>query len=61
MQQMRFQRREIARMNQLAVKARVGKLSDRERAELDDYIRVGNMLTVWHAHAEMRANRSKVG
>jgi hypothetical protein len=40
-----------ARMNDLAVKARKGTLTEAEDQELDGYIRVGHVLGLLHAKA----------
>ncbi|HEY6348916.1 MAG TPA: hypothetical protein VI636_05855 [Candidatus Angelobacter sp.] len=42
----RFGEHDVARMNELSERARQGKLTSQEQAELDSYIHVSNLLAV---------------
>ena len=46
-----FEDRDIARMNELAHLAQNGSLSEPERAELDSYLHVSNLLAVIQSKA----------
>ncbi len=46
------------RVNQLAVKAREGSLSEEERAELDDYERVASLLELLQSKARLSLKRA---
>jgi hypothetical protein len=43
----------LSRMNELAEKNRLGKLTDSERQEMDKYLRVGNFLNLMQAKARL--------
>jgi hypothetical protein len=44
---------DIARMNFLATRAQQGSLSEKETAELDSYMHVGNLLTIMQSKARV--------
>jgi hypothetical protein len=46
-----FEDRDVARMNSLAQLAQSGELSEEERAELDSYLHVSNLLAVMQSKA----------
>jgi hypothetical protein len=48
---LRFQQRDLRRMNQLAAKARRGSLTAAEQAEAEQYNLVGHLLAILHAKA----------
>jgi hypothetical protein len=48
---MGFRERDHKRMRQLSAKAQRGGLSDEERSELEEYIRVGHMLALIQSKA----------
>jgi len=50
---LRFSPTAIKRLNELAAKNQQGALSDTERAELEKYLRVGNLLNVVQAKARV--------
>jgi len=60
---LRFDEGDVARMNELAELARQGDLSDAERAELDSYRHVGNLLAIIQSKARrvMRQSESQPG
>lgn len=51
---LRFPAEDIARMNELADKARLGQLSDDEQREIDDYEYVGLLLERVKSEARQR-------
>lgn len=48
---LRFDDRDVARMNELSEMARLGTLGTADEAELDSYIHVGNLLAVMQSKA----------
>jgi hypothetical protein len=54
----RFNDRDIERMNELSQKARDGALSEDEEAELDSYIHVGNLISIMQAKARLSQRNS---
>lgn len=54
----RFDERDIARMNELSELARQGELTAAEQAELDSYIHVGNLIGVMQSKARRTLLRS---
>ena len=54
-----FTEAERARINELCAKSRVGKLTDEEDAELEQFIRAGDFISLMQAKAhEALANQS---
>ena len=51
---LRFPPSDLDRMNELAEKARAGELSLEEQIELDDYERVGHVLSLLKSKARLR-------
>ena len=49
--QLEFSDEERARMHELAVKNQAGRLTQEESSELDNYMRVGSMLSVLQSRA----------
>lgn len=52
-----FPDEDVERMNELSAKARAGKLSKAEDAELDEYVRVGFMLGILQSKARRALKR----
>jgi hypothetical protein len=48
---LRFSERDLAHMNELAEKNQEGLLSGAEREELEDYVKVGDVLSLLHLKA----------
>jgi hypothetical protein len=48
-----FDPRAVRRMNELAEKNRAGTLTETERQEMDNYLRVGNFLNLMQAKARL--------
>ncbi|HYI94643.1 MAG TPA: hypothetical protein VEX68_13945 [Bryobacteraceae bacterium] len=48
---LQFEDRDVTRMNSLAQLARRGNLSEDERAELDSYLHVSNLLAIMQSKA----------
>jgi hypothetical protein len=55
--ELRFDEAEVARMNELAQKNNDGLLSDEERLLLENYVKVGDVLSLLH----LKARRSLQG
>jgi hypothetical protein len=53
----KFKQRDVARVNKLSALARVGKLTDDQRAELEGYLTVGDVLAVLHSKARVALKR----
>jgi hypothetical protein len=53
-----FQEADLARMNELAEKAREGKLTSEEQGELDSYERVGTFLSLFKSKARKSLRKS---
>ena len=51
---LRFSENDQARMHELAVKNQQGKLSRAEIQELDNFVRVGDLLAILHSKARQR-------
>ncbi len=47
----RFEDRDVARMNELSELARQGKLTSEQQTELDSYIHVGNLIATMQSKA----------
>lgn len=56
----RFDDRDIARMNELSELARNGTLSAQEQAELDSYIHVANLIAVIQSKARRSLGRASI-
>jgi hypothetical protein len=56
---LKFTRADIARMNKLAEWNRQGKLTEKQRDELEYYLHVGRMLAIWHSKARMAIKKSE--
>lgn len=54
-----FSERDHARMQALSAKARSGRLTAEERAEMDTYERLGCLLDILHSKARQALRRSK--
>ena len=54
----RFDERDMARMNELSEQAREGSISREGQAELDSYIHVGNLLAVLQSKGRRALERS---
>jgi hypothetical protein len=50
---LRFDAVAIHRIDELAEKNRQGAITDAERGELEKYVRVGTLLNLWHAKAQL--------
>lgn len=50
---LKFSSKDIDHMNALAAKAREGMLTKKETAELEEYMRVGNFLSLLQAKARL--------
>jgi hypothetical protein len=50
---LRFDPSALSRMNELAEKKRQGTLTESEREEMDNYLRVGNFLNLMQAKARL--------
>lgn len=50
---LRFREADIARMNELAAKAREGNLSPEQRQEAESYNRIGHLLALLHSKARV--------
>lgn len=46
-----FEPADVARMNELAERAQLGRLTNQEQAELDSYLHVNNLLAVMQSKA----------
>ena len=49
-----FSEQDKARMHELAAKNRSGRLSKQEREELDNFVRVGDLLAILQSRARQR-------
>jgi hypothetical protein len=49
----KFRRRDVTRVNKLSALAREGKLTDAEKAELEGYLTVGDVLAILHSKARV--------
>lgn len=49
--ELRFSERDLSHMNELAQKNRQGLLSGAERQELEEYVKVGDVLALLHLKA----------
>ena len=56
---LRFDDRDISRMNELSELARLGALPTTDAAELDSYIHVGNLLAVMQSQARRSLRTSE--
>ena len=56
---LRFDERDVSRMNELSEMARCGSLADAEAAELDSYIHVSNLLAVMQSKARQSLQSPK--
>jgi hypothetical protein len=56
----RFDDRDIARMNELSELARNGTLNAQEQAELDSYIHVANLIAVMQSKARRSLRRAPI-
>lgn len=54
-----FSKEDKARMHELAVKNREGKISPQELEELDSYIRAGDLLAILQSKARTTLKQSK--
>lgn len=54
----RFGDPDIARMNELSERARLGELGSEEQAELDSYLHVGNLLAFMQSKGRRALRRS---
>jgi uncharacterized protein YnzC (UPF0291/DUF896 family) len=54
---LKFESKDIDRMNTLGAKAREGKLTDKESEQLQEYMRIGNFLSLFHAKARLALKR----
>jgi hypothetical protein len=54
----RFGERDVERMNELSELARQGKLTIEERAELDSYLHVSNLLAVMQSKGRRALQRA---
>jgi hypothetical protein len=50
---LRFDPPAVSRMNELAEKNRLGTLTEAERQEMENYLRVGNFLNLMQAKARL--------
>ena len=57
----KFSPKANARMNRLATRSSEGKLSDRERDELDRFLRVGSLINIAQAQARRSLKTAKTG
>jgi hypothetical protein len=48
---LRFREQDVARMNELAARARDGSLSQEQRQEAESYNRIGHLLALLHSKA----------
>jgi hypothetical protein len=55
-----FPRKDHQRLQRLSAKASAGTLSDKERAELDDYLRVADLLALMQSKARRALQRAGV-
>ncbi|NEP57212.1 MAG: hypothetical protein F6K31_09335 [Symploca sp. SIO2G7] len=55
---LRFEAEDATRMNELAQKNNRGLLSETERQEMEQYLRVGNFLNLLHAKARLSLQNS---
>lgn len=49
----KFRPRDVARVNKLSALAREGKLAESEKAELEGYLTVGDVLAILHSKARL--------
>lgn len=56
-----FPKKDISRMHELSAKARAGMLSPEEDAEMDDFERVGSILSTLKSKARQVLRRSRRG
>jgi len=49
--EMKFQARDVARMNSLARRSNNGTLTPSQRVELENYVQIGHVLTILHSKA----------
>jgi hypothetical protein len=54
---LRFSEPDVTRMRELTAKNRSGVLSDAESSELDNFVRVGDLLAILQSKARMRLKR----
>ena len=50
---LRFRESDVARMNELAAKARDGSLSPEQRQQAESYNRIGHLLALLHSKARL--------
>src|SRR5213595_1741484 len=55
----RFGKTEISRFSSLSNRAKRGTLSDTQRAELELYLDINNLLTLMHSQARMALRRRR--
>jgi hypothetical protein len=55
-----FPRKDHQRLQRLSAKASAGTLSEKERAELDDYLRVADLLALMQSKARRALRRAGV-
>jgi hypothetical protein len=53
-----FKPQDVERMNELAALARDGALTADQKAELENYLKVGHLLALIHSKARLSLNRS---
>jgi hypothetical protein len=53
-----FPRKDHQRLQRLSAKASAGTLSDKERAELDDYLRIADLLALMQSKARRALKRA---
>lgn len=56
--QLDFHRKDLARMNALAAKARHGKLTRQEDEDLESFIQVGHLLTIMQSKARQSLKKA---
>lgn len=54
----KFRRRDVTRVNKLSALARDGKLTESEKAELEGYLTIGDVLAILHSRARMALKAS---
>jgi hypothetical protein len=55
---LKFTKADVARMNKLAEWNRQGRLTEKQREEMEYYLHVGHMLAIFHSKARMALKRS---
>ena len=55
--ELRFSDQDKARMSELAQKNQEGRLTDEERQELEDFVNVGDILSLLHLNARKSLKR----